>query len=144
MITEPDCPFCAAAAGAPITPVVYETEAALAFVPLRPAARGHTIVIPRTHVPDVWALEPALAAPLTEAVLRVAHGIREALEPDGLNVLTSAGAAATQTVMHLHIHLVPRWHGDDFGPIWPDSGPDFTDDEIEATAVRIGERLRAS
>jgi histidine triad (HIT) family protein len=136
-----DCPFCAAAAGQTVTPVVFETEAALAFAPINPAARGHTMVIPRKHVPDIWALEPADAAPLTEAVLQVAHAIRAALQPDGLNVLTSAGAAATQTVMHLHIHLVPRWHDDDFGRIWPDPGPGLTDAEIKTTAAEIRDRL---
>jgi histidine triad (HIT) family protein len=141
MIERPACPFCAVAAGSATTPVVYEAEKALALTPLRPAARGHTMVIPRAHVPDLYALDPAEAPALTDAVLRVAHAIRRALYPDGLNVIASAGAAATQTVPHLHIHLVPRWYGDDFGEIWPDPHPSFTPDEIRKTAEAIQARL---
>ncbi|MGJ5897329.1 HIT family protein [Streptomyces niveiscabiei] len=51
--------------------------------------------------------------------MRLAPALRRALSPDGPNVVNSAGAAATQTVFHLHVHLVPRWHGDAFGPLWP-------------------------
>lgn len=134
------CPFCAAAAGLARTPVVYETGAALALFPLRPATRGHTLVVPRDHVPDLWALDPAAAPPLVEAVLRVARATRHALSPEGLNVITSVGAAATQTVPHLHIHVVPRWRGDGFGRIWPDPHPSFTDEEIRETAEAIRAR----
>ena len=137
MTERSGCPFCAAAAGMASTPVVYQSAAALALFPLRPATRGHTLVMPRDHVPDLWALDPAAAPPLVEAVLRVAHAIRRGLAPEGLNVITSAGAAATQTVPHLHVHLVPRWRGDGFGGIWPDPGPSFTDEETSETAEAI-------
>jgi hypothetical protein len=91
MIERRACPFCAAAAGSATTPVVYESEKALALTLLRPATHGHTLVIPRAHVPDLCALDPAEAPALTEAVLRVAHAVRRALDPDGLKVITSAG-----------------------------------------------------
>ena len=122
------------------TPVVYQSAEVLALFPLRPATRGHTLVVPRDHVPDLWALDPAGAPPLVEAVLRVAHAIRRGLVPEGLNVIASVGAAATQTVQHLHVHVVPRWRGDGFGGIWPDPGPSFTNEETRemAEAIRAG------
>jgi histidine triad (HIT) family protein len=119
------------------TQVVYQSASALALFPLHPATRGHTLVVPREHVPDLWALDPAEAPLLTETVLRIAHAIRRGLAPEGLNVITSAGAAATQTVPHLHVHVVPRWRGDGFGRIWPDPGPSFTDEETRETAEAI-------
>jgi histidine triad (HIT) family protein len=137
MTKRSGCPFCAAAAGLASTAVVYQSAGALALFPLRPATRGHTLVVPRDHVPDLWALDPAATPPLVEAVLRVAHAIRRGLAPEGLNVITSAGAAATQTVPHLHVHVVPRWRGDGFGSIWPDPGPSFTDEETRETAEAI-------
>lgn len=90
--------------------------------------------MPRRHVDDLWGLRPADAPPLMEAVLRVAHAIRAGLRPDGLNVIVSAGAAASQTIRHLHVHLVPRWTGDDFGGIWGRHDTDYGD---EQTASRI-------
>jgi histidine triad (HIT) family protein len=136
-MTDPDCPFCAAGAGRAVTPVVYEDDDALALFPKSPAALGHTLVVPRRHIPDIWALDPAGARSLTDTVLRVAHALRRALRPDGLNVITSAGAAASQTVFHVHVHLVPRWHGDTFGDIWPRPGPSFTTTQVDDAARTI-------
>jgi histidine triad (HIT) family protein len=132
-----DCPFCAAAAGSPTTPVVYETSDVVALFPLEPAALGHTLVLPRKHVPDVFALDRADALPLTDAVLRMGHAIRRALHPDGLNIITSSGAAASQTILHLHVHLVPRWDDDAFGEIWPRPAPTIPQDALERAAHSI-------
>jgi diadenosine tetraphosphate (Ap4A) HIT family hydrolase len=76
-------------------------------------------VIPRAHVTDFLALNPQLGASVMTGVVRVSRAISEALRPDGMNLISSAGQAASQTVFHLHFHLVPRRVGDDFGDIWP-------------------------
>lgn len=131
------CSFCAAIAGAVKTTVLYESSEALAWFPLRPAARGHTLVVPRKHTRDLWELDPVDAGPLAKAVLRVAQAIRHGLRPDGLNVITSAGIAATQSVLHMHVHLIPRWHGDKFGSIWPDPTPSFTSEQKRDSASAI-------
>ncbi|MGV7921493.1 HIT domain-containing protein, partial [Mycobacterium kansasii] len=68
---------------------------------------------------DIWGLEPEESAELSTAVLRLSTALRSALLPEGLNVIQSNGEAATQTVPHLHVHLVPRRSGDAMGPIWP-------------------------
>jgi histidine triad (HIT) family protein len=54
-----------------------------------------------------------------KAVIHVGRAIDEALDPEGMNLITSAGKTAEQTVFHLHLHLVPRWQQDGFGRIWP-------------------------
>jgi histidine triad (HIT) family protein len=131
------CPFCAVVEGARKTPVVYESSKVMALFPLNPAACGHTLLIPKRHVPDLWALDQADAPQLAEAVLKVAKAIRQGLRPDGLNIITSVGTAASQTVLHLHIHLVPRWHGDQFGEIWPRPSPAFPQEKISAAARSI-------
>jgi histidine triad (HIT) family protein len=116
---EKDCPFCAIARGEDESvEVISEAEFWLAFFPRAPATPGHTLVIPRKHVPDLWAADRHLAAELTGAAIRVGRAIQGAVEPEGLNLITSAGEAAEQTVFHLHLHLVPRWADDRLG-IWP-------------------------
>ena len=114
-----DCVFCRIVSGDDPAEIVYADDRTLAFLPLHPAAVGHTLLVPRAHVRDLWGLSESEAHHLTSALLVLAPAIRRALSPDGLNVVNSAGAAATQTVFHLHVHLVPRWHGDSFGPLWP-------------------------
>jgi histidine triad (HIT) family protein len=118
-----DCEFCKIIRGDAPARVVCETEDSIAFFPLKPAARGHTLVVPRRHVEDIWSVDPGLASRIIETVLKASHALRIALKPDGLNVINSAGEAASQTVCHLHIHLVPRWYNDHIGNIWPPQKP---------------------
>lgn len=133
------CDFCAIARGDDRSvEVVCEEESWIAFFPLDPATPGHTLVIPRMHVVDLWEVEPPLATDLMSAVIRVGRAISASLKPEGMNLITSAGKVAEQTVFHLHFHVVPRWQRDGFGPIWPVEGK-FEDAELEDFADRIRE-----
>jgi histidine triad (HIT) family protein len=136
------CPFCAIAADPGRARTVYADEHAVAFFPLSPATRGHTLVVPRTHSADLWAMDGAAAERLTHTVLTVGRALRELLEPDGLNAVSSAGTEASQTVFHTHVHLVPRWRGDAMGPIWPRPGEGYGDGaELDVLARRLAARL---
>jgi histidine triad (HIT) family protein len=70
------------------------------------------------------------------AVIRVGRAIDKALKPEGMNLITSAGKTAEQTVFHLHLHIVPRWQRDGFGRIWPLDGK-FEDADLGDVADRI-------
>lgn len=137
------CDFCAIARGEDRSvEVVCEGESWIAFFPLDPATPGHTLVVPRAHVVDLWEVEPPLAADLIAAVVRVGRAIGASLKPEGMNLITSAGKAAEQTVFHLHLHVVPRWQRDGFGQIWPIEGK-FEDADLEDVADRIREACRS-
>lgn len=139
---QQNCDFCEIVAGRADVQIVAEWTSAIAFFPLEPATPGHTLVVPRRHVRDLWEADPSLGASLLRNVLELAGSIRAALEPDGMNIINSAGEAATQTVMHLHVHLVPRYWGDDMGPIWPQESS-VTDKQTRDALSRISEaRLR--
>ncbi len=117
---DPDCPFCEIAAReAPDAREVYRDDMVIAFFPLEPATLGHTLVAPRRHVRDIWDIDEELAGHVAAVTLRTAHAVRAAMDPAGLNVIQSNGLTATQTVLHLHVHVVPRWEGDGLGRIWP-------------------------
>ena len=124
-MTNPSCPFCAIIMGEGRAREVYRDDHAVAFFPLRPATLGHTLVVPRRHIPDIWELPEADAACLSRAVLWVVAAVRAAITPDGLNIIQSSGAVATQTAPHLHVHLVPRWAADAMGTIWPADPPSY-------------------
>jgi histidine triad (HIT) family protein len=98
---------------------IFRDDHVVAFLPTEPATLGHSLIIPRRHIADIWALDPDTAAELTRATLQLARAIRRAVRPDGLNIIQSNGSAASQTVMHLHVHIVPRWPNDAIGHIWP-------------------------
>jgi histidine triad (HIT) family protein len=117
---DPDCPFCEIVQREdPDARELYRDGHVVAFFPLDPATLGHTLVVPRSHVPDIWALDDNTAERLAVATTRLAAAVRKAVNPEGLNIIQSNGKAATQTVFHLHVHIVPRWENDAVGRIWP-------------------------
>ena len=115
---------------------VYRDENVVAFFPTEPAVLGHVLVVPRRHVPDIWGLRPDEAAQLAQATLLLTTAIRHAVELEGLNVIQSNGEAATQTVQHLHVHLVPRSEGDAMGPIWPEQ-TDYPEESKERAMIDV-------
>ncbi|MFF3951544.1 HIT family protein [Streptomyces sp. NPDC001902] len=118
-----ECEFCAIGAGKAPATVVWQDERNVAFFPLRPAVVGHTLVIPRDHYDDLFEVTETSLSSLVQAASLVGKGLRAALHADGMNLINSAGKAASQSVFHVHLHLVPRWEGDRFGDIWPPSEP---------------------
>lgn len=134
--TNSSCQFCEIVAGRLPAEVVASGQEWLAFLPLAPATRGHTLVVPRIHVADLWEVSGPVAETLMNACIGLGRAIRSAVKPDGMNLITSAGAAAEQSVFHLHLHLVPRWQDDRIGPLWP-SEADETAAWIQETAARI-------
>ncbi|GBF17776.1 AP-4-A phosphorylase [Rhodococcus sp. Br-6] len=140
-VIDLDCPFCRIVAGRdPDVREVYRDDRVVAFFPLEPATRGHTLIVPRRHVPDLWGLKESETAAVSESVVRVAHALRSTLAPDGLNVIQSNGRAATQTVMHVHVHLVPRWEGDRMPPLWPDGSAESAE-SLDRAAKAVREAL---
>jgi histidine triad (HIT) family protein len=144
-LTSPraSCDFCAIARGEDAAAeVVCEGDDWVAFFPRRPATPGHTLIIPREHVEDLWAASPAIGASLMQAAMKVGQAIAAAVDPEGLNLITSAGAAAEQSIRHLHLHVVPRWEDDGFGRIWPPQAP-MRRDLKEDVAARIRAECRS-
>lgn len=120
MVTQEDCPFCEIVQrDDPDAREVYRDEHVVAFFPLEPATLGHTLIVPKKHISDIWSLDEDIAAHLGRAVVRLSQAVRTAMEPQGLNIIQSNGEVATQTILHLHVHIVPRWKGDAIGRIWP-------------------------
>ncbi len=126
MTVDENCPFCRIVAGLSPAYVVAEDEHCLAVLDSRPAARGHTLVLPREHVADLWSADPETAAALGRTCAAVARRIHTRLHPDGLTMRQNNGEASGQVIFHLHVHLVPRWDGD--GTVgWPWPPPDDHD-----------------
>ena len=104
-----DCVFCAIAAGEIPSFKVYEDELVLAYLDINPFTRGHTLVIPKAHSANLLETDEATLAAVIARVRKVAAHLKAALPCDGFNILQNNGAAAGQTVMHLHFHIVPRY-----------------------------------
>lgn len=130
-----DCVFCKILAGELPAHVIAETERAYAFADINPATRGHSLVIPRSHVADIHEISPDDLTACALLAKEVAGRARERLGADGVNVLHSAGRAAWQVVFHFHIHVIPRYAGDPLRLPWT-PGPGEAD-EIAAAAAAL-------
>lgn len=91
---------------------VFEDDETFAFLDINPASRGHTLVISKEERVGLLDLTPEQAAAVARTTQRVARAIVAALQPDGFNIVQNNGPVAGQTVMHYHVHIIPRWADD--------------------------------
>ena len=108
------CPFCDIIRTHAYDDALSEPGVAAVFEPIVPHSPGHLLVVPWRHVRDA-AEDPAV----TGQTAAVAARIIGSLGYEGANLLTSVGETATQSVFHLHWHIIPRWGGDALLPRWP-------------------------
>jgi histidine triad (HIT) family protein len=106
-----DCIFCRIVAGEAEASVAYEDDATLAFMDLGQFAEGHTLVVPKRHVVDIFELDDATGAAVMAAAARVARGVDAAFSPHGVSIWQS-NRAPWQEVPHFHMHVLPRWRED--------------------------------
>jgi histidine triad (HIT) family protein len=117
-MADPNCIFCKIVAGELPASIVDEDERTIAFMDIAPATRGHALVIPRAHSRDLTEASPEDLQATITAAQRLAMRARERLGADGINLLNSCGAAAWQTVFHLHVHVIPRYDDDPLRLPW--------------------------
>lgn len=134
-MADDDCIFCAIARGDGPAEIVDSDERTVAFMDINPGARGHALVIPRAHARDLHTVSPEDLAATMETARRLAGGMRERLDADGVNLLNAAGRAAWQTVFHFHVHVLPRWEGDPIELPWRPTPGD--PEEIAAAAAQL-------
>ncbi|MBQ8637654.1 MAG: HIT family protein [Lachnospiraceae bacterium] len=103
-----DCIFCRIAAGEIPSETVYEDEYFKAILDLAPAAKGHTLILPKAHYQDVTELEEPHASRVLPLAAKIGQAMKKGLGCDGFNLLQNNGEAAGQTVFHFHMHVIPR------------------------------------
>ncbi len=131
-----NCLFCRIVAGELPSRRVYADDAAVAFLDLAPFHRGHTLVVPRTHVVDLLDGSGSMAS-LGPAIDATARMLVDRFDADGLNLVSSAGAVAGQEVQHLHVHLIPRYADHPGGPAVFDTDTDHSAEALDAVHRQI-------
>ncbi len=136
-----DCIFCKIIDGTIPSVKVYEDEHVYAFLDITPLAKGHTLLIPKQHVKDLFEMPSEIASHLYSVAPKIANAIKTAFQPQGLNTLNNNGAAAYQTVFHYHLHFIPRYEEDGLTLVWQPITP--AEGEISTTAEAIVQALNA-
>ena len=142
-MTNPPCVFCDIARGQAPASMVCADEQSIAFMDIQPVLTGHLLVIPRVHVANLADMDPDLGAHLFRVGMKLAAAMRRsALHCEGINFFLADGTAAGQDVFHVHLHILPRFQGDNFGFRFP---PGYWDrpnrDTLDALAAQIREAL---
>lgn len=133
-----DCIFCKIIEGDIPSAKVYEDEHVLAFLDISQVTKGHTLVIPKKHVKNIYETPSEVASELFARVPRIANAIKAAFQPVGMNLLNNNEAPADQSVFHLHIHLIPRYgEGDGFSSNWKVHTDDYTSSDLQQIAGQI-------
>jgi histidine triad (HIT) family protein len=133
-----DCLFCSIIAGSTPAHLVYESPEVLGFLDIRPVFKGHTLLVPREHIATMVELPDELTVPLFGAARAVAAAVRTAYGAQGSFV--AVNNVVSQSVPHLHVHVVPRTKGDGLrGFFWPRTK--YADDD---EAASYAEKLRTA
>ena len=126
------CIFCSIIAGQAPGHVLFRGQRVIVFLSLE----GHPLIVPLQHVASLGDLDDATAAEVFQAAKRVASELRVVTGCDGVNLVLSDGAAAGQDVFHLHLHVKPRWHGDEVQFTWDTTTAPNIQREQSADALR--------
>lgn len=109
---DTDCPFCPL----PTDRIISESDYTITIRDSFPVSEGHTLIIPKRHVQSFFELHAIEKAAVLQALDEAKEALDKEFSPDGYNIGINDGEAAGQTVMHLHIHLIPRYKGDTEDP----------------------------
>lgn len=112
------CIFCKIANGEIPSSTVYEDDDFRAILDLGPAAKGHTLIIPKEHADDVIDLDESLGAKVVPLAAKLGKAMKVGLGCAGFNLVQNNGEAAGQTVKHFHVHVIPRYEGDPVIASW--------------------------
>ena len=126
-----ECIFCRIANGEIPSATLYEDDDFRVILDLGPASKGHALILPKSHAAHIYELPDELAGKAMVLAKKMAGRMTEALECDGFNIVQNNGEVAGQTVFHFHMHLIPRYEGDQVNVTWkPGTLTDEVRDEI--------------
>ena len=107
------CVFCKIIKGEIPSKKIYEDDDVLAILDISQATLGHTLVLPKKHYENLFSIENNDYLKVMEKVKMLAKAITSALNASGCNILNNCGELAGQSVMHFHVHIIPRYENDD-------------------------------
>ena len=136
-----DCIFCKIVAGEISGHVVYENEHVLAFLDISQTTEGHTLIIPKAHVIDIFEMDSSKMEQIFSIVPKIANALKETFGCSGINVVSNNGKSAGQSVFHYHVHLIPRYGDDKFGIRFVNNMKKYDTEKLEALKNRIKNKI---
>ncbi|BDR56403.1 HIT family protein [Xylocopilactobacillus apis] len=139
-----DCIFCKIINGEVPSYKIYENEFVYSFLDLSQTTYGHTLLVPRKHVQDIFAYDENLAKNVFSSVPLIAKTLEESLTGlKGLNIINNNGTIAGQSVFHSHIHFIPRYNDKDtFTLKFTDNSKSYSENDLTGLANKMSEKIK--
>ncbi|MBM3897735.1 MAG: HIT family protein [Thaumarchaeota archaeon] len=137
---ESECIFCKIVEGKVPSAMVWQDDDYACFLDKYPMNPGHALVVPKKHYPFLLDMTLPAVGKLFEHTAMIMYAICKVLKPDGVNIGQSNGEVASQTVFHVHVHIIPRFKGDSEGSFWPERKK-FTLDRLNDLAEQIAKAI---
>ena len=140
---DKNCIFCKIIAGEIPSYTVYEDDVVKAFLDISQVTPGHTLVVPKKHVKDIFAYDDELAAQVFARIPKIAKAIKNSNPKiKGMNICNNNGEIAYQSVFHSHIHLLPRYSKDDgFSMTFTDNTNKYNSEQLKDIQKSIQKQL---
>lgn len=135
IMKKEDCIFCKIANGEIPSRTLYEDEEFRVILDLGPATRGHALILPKEHAANLYELPEETAGRAMILAKKMATQMTEKLRCDGFNLVQNNGECAGQTVLHFHLHLIPRYKDDQQNILWKPTSP--SGEELDAVWEQI-------
>ena len=134
-----NCVFCKIVDGEIDSTTIYEDDKFRVILDLNPVTKGHALILSKKHYADLYESSDKLAAKAIILAKKMVKMMTEVLRCDGYNVFQNNGAAAGQTIFHFHVHLIPRYKGDQVGVIWEPGS--LTEEDKQDILEKISNKL---
>ncbi len=136
-----DCIFCKIVNGEIPSYKIYEDENIIAILDISQATRGHTLIISKKHYKNLYEIDELSAGEIFKVVPKIANAIKKAFNPIGLNLIINTDKPL-QTVLHFHMHLIPRYKQEDIIIGFNNNQDKITNDDYETIKNKIIEQLK--
>lgn len=137
-MSDSNCIFCKLASGEFASATIYEDDLFRVILDISPAAKGHALLLPKRHMANLFELDGKESTQALAVMKKICDALVKTLNCDGINILQNNGAAAGQSVFHLHFHMIPRYDGD--GVVIPWKSLSYADNE----ATMLAEQIKAN
>ena len=124
------CVFCLINEGKIPSKKIYEDDKVIAILDISQATYGHTLVLPKEHYENIYEMPTDLYLHLMKVVQMLAIQVKTKLNAPGINIINNCGEVAGQSVMHFHVHIIPRYPNDNFKMVMTDNSKDIDLNEV--------------
>ncbi len=130
-----DCIFCKIINKEFDANIIYEDDYIIAFLDKFPSSLGHTLIVPKKHVSNIFELDNDTGNKIFSKAIDISKKMKKVLNINDINILQNNGVLASQTVFHFHMHIIPRYENDDVNIKWKTTSP--TDDDIKLFMAKM-------